>query len=101
LAGRAQKAAIEAVALNNDGGDRRSDQFDKNKNIKLNQGGTSASYRAAKLKRDYPDVAERLVAGEFKSVAEDKLGMLFKRPAANRGDFAGVGESKTWWCRWR
>jgi len=32
--------------------------------------GTSATYRIAKLKRDHPDVAERLEAGEFKNVAE-------------------------------
>ena len=32
------------------------------------EGGTSASYLAAKLKRDHPDIAERLANGEFRSV---------------------------------
>ncbi len=33
------------------------DQFDKNENINKHKGGTSSSYRAAKLKRDHPEVA--------------------------------------------
>lgn len=32
-------------------------------------GGTSADYRIRKLRRDHPEVAERLAAGQFKSVA--------------------------------
>ena len=33
-------------------------------------GGNSSNYRIAKLKRDHPQIAERLEAGEFKSVSE-------------------------------
>lgn len=40
----------------------------KKENITFNRG-TSAAYRVAKLKRDHPDIAERLAAGEFKSVS--------------------------------
>ncbi len=31
--------------------------------------GTSAAYRVSKLKRDRPDIAERLAHGEYKSVS--------------------------------
>lgn len=33
------------------------------------QGGTSASYLMGRLQRDFPDIAQRLANGEFKSVA--------------------------------
>ena len=57
-----------SVPVLNDNGVKRS--FDKTKNIKAQQGGTSAAYCIAKLKRDYPEIAERLCNGEFKNVAE-------------------------------
>ena len=34
------------------------------------QGGSSAAYRTGRLERRHPEVAERLAAGEFKSVSE-------------------------------
>ena len=45
--------------------------FDKNKNVKpSDDGGNSATYRIAKLKRDAPEIAERLASGEFPNVRE-------------------------------
>lgn len=45
---------------------------DKNENIRStsDQYGTSQPYRIAKLKRDYPAIAERLQSGEFRNVRE-------------------------------
>jgi hypothetical protein len=68
LAERAKKAALEAVSLGEHGVNQYSGN-DKKENVMSTQG-NSATYRAAKLKRDYPDVATRLESGEFKSVAE-------------------------------
>jgi hypothetical protein len=45
------------------GGDR-TEQVD---HINLNKGGTSSAYLVARLKRDHPDIAERLAAQEFPS----------------------------------
>ena len=46
-------------------------QIDKTENIKLiNEGGTSSAYRLGRIKRDHPELAERIIAGEFKSVSE-------------------------------
>jgi hypothetical protein len=39
------------------------------KQLPLPKGSTSAKRRVARLKRDYPEAAERLARGEFKSVA--------------------------------
>jgi len=57
--------------------------FDKIKNVRAagEKGGNSAEYRIAKLKRDHPETAQRLMDGEFKNVAE-----------AERA--AGVGKAK-------
>ena len=38
-------------------------------NIKATQGGTSASYRVRRLKRDFPEIAKALARGEFKSAS--------------------------------
>ncbi len=49
------------------------DQVDKNENVNLiinHQGGNGQPYRIAKLKRDYPAIAQRLELGEFKNVRE-------------------------------
>jgi hypothetical protein len=57
-------ASGEEVGQN--GGDRRSDQFDKNENIKLKpseQGGTAAAYRTAKLAASGEEVGQN--GGEF------------------------------------
>jgi hypothetical protein len=62
----------EVLALKPNGTNQfTSTGFDKNENIKpSNDGGTSATYRIAKLKRDAPEIAERLASGEFPNVRE-------------------------------
>ncbi len=53
------------------GGDRKTDQDDKIENVRLISGyGNSSTYRLGKIKRDHPQLAERIMAGEFKSVSE-------------------------------
>jgi hypothetical protein len=42
--------------------------------------GNSSTYRIGKLKRDHPDVARRLEAGEFKTVAEAERAAGIGRP---------------------
>ena len=55
--------------------------FDKTENIKAtHNGGTSAAYRLGKIKRDRPELAERIMAGEFKSVAEAERAVGLKPP---------------------
>jgi hypothetical protein len=49
----------EVGALKGHGGDRRSADFQPN-NVKLN-GGNSATYALRRLKRDRPDLAEKVV----------------------------------------
>lgn len=64
-------ATVEAIAEHGEIGNGRS-RPDKNENIRStsDQYGTSQPYRIAKLKRDYPAIAERLQSGEFRSVRE-------------------------------
>lgn len=66
-----QKLGIEELAQSTDAidghGGRRQDN--KVKNVMLAQG-NAAKYRIAKLKRDHPEVAARLEAGEFKTVSD-------------------------------
>ena len=81
LCGRAGEtvALAESVApVAGHGGAR--EQVDISENINLNQGGTSASYRVAKLKRDAPEVAERMAAGEFRSVADAERAAGLRAP---------------------
>jgi hypothetical protein len=40
------------------------------KSTSSDQGGTASKYRIAKLKRDHPEVAQRLMDGEFKTVRQ-------------------------------
>ena len=54
--------------------------FDKNENVKAHDGGNSNTYRIAKLKRDHPKVAQRLIDGEFKSVSEAERAAGLARP---------------------
>lgn len=54
---------VEPLVPNGTIGNGRS--FD---NIKATQGGTSADYLTARIKRDRPDIAERMQRGEFRSV---------------------------------
>lgn len=68
--------AAETPAIAEHGGAR--EQVDNSENVNLNHnGGNQARYRIARLKRDYPDIAERLEGGEFKTVraAERAAGM--------------------------
>lgn len=49
----------------------KADNSNKNENITIiEQRGTGQTYRIAKLKRDYPAIAQRLAQGEFRSVRE-------------------------------
>ena len=66
----------------------RGNILDKTENIKYinnpsEQGGTSKVYRIAKLKRDYPDIAQRLMDGEFKSISEAERAAGVRPPKAN------------------
>jgi hypothetical protein len=58
------------AALGKHGGDRKSEEAkaDQGDNITLKERGTAAAYLIARLERDHPEVAERLAAGEFRSV---------------------------------
>jgi hypothetical protein len=38
--------------------------------MSINQQGNASTYRIAKLKRDHPDIAERLASGQFSNVRE-------------------------------
>lgn len=51
---------------------RKDSKGNKNENITfaIEQRGTGQPYRIAKLKRDYPVIAQRLAQGEFRSVRE-------------------------------
>lgn len=65
-------AAAQPIAKNGEIGNGRS-RVDKNENVKPtidHQGGNGQTYRIAKLKRDYPVIAQRLAQGEFRSVRE-------------------------------
>lgn len=58
-----------------------SDRLDNNEIVKsTEQGGNAAIYRIAKLKRDAPEFAERLQAGEFKTVREAERAAGFPVP---------------------
>lgn len=71
----------EVLALRPHGGDRRSDQHNKNENVMLiERQGNAAEYRIAKLKRDAPEFAERLEAGEFPNVREAERAAGFPVP---------------------
>ena len=45
-------------------------------------GGTNSAYRIARLKRDHPELAERIMAGEFKSVSEAERAAGLRPPKA-------------------
>jgi len=71
--GKAVAAAITAPELKAPGGNRHQVS---NRNLKSEtkpavpiRGGTNVEYRAARLKRDAPEVAARLARGEFPSVS--------------------------------
>ena len=65
--------------------------LDKSKNIKYTfdpsgMGGTSKKYRIAKLKRDHPDVVQRLMDGEFKTVSAAERAAGIERPLMSKVD---------------
>lgn len=53
---------------------------DKPKQIRVKQHGTSADYLAARIKRDRPDIAERMKGGEFRSVRAAAIEAGIVRP---------------------
>lgn len=64
------KAEVDkAIELKSHGGDRRSGQAqqDQGDNIPLKHRSTSADYIKARLRRDYPEIAEELERGEHRS----------------------------------
>jgi hypothetical protein len=54
-------------------------KYNKNE-VPSDQGGNSATYRLAKLKRDYPDIAQRIINGQFKTVADAERAAGVKPP---------------------
>lgn len=68
------RKAKDVPVLNANGLNQHSIGFDENNNVKpttgTDKGGNSSKYRIAKLKRDHPEIAERMIAGEFKTVSE-------------------------------
>lgn len=67
---QAMHAARTVLAANAVGVNQYAEGRINNENIQPSgQGGTSRTARVARLKRDHPDIAQRLAAGEFKSVA--------------------------------
>lgn len=71
---KADKLAIKlqldcVEPLKNHGSNRFSDSDNRVDNVKsTTKGGNSTDYLLAKIKRDRPDIAQRLSDGEFKSV---------------------------------
>ena len=60
---------------------------DNSENVNSSQvpkGGNKAAYRLAKLKRDHPDIADRVANGEFKSVAMAERVAGIKPPLPTR-----------------
>lgn len=54
---------------------------DKTENItSTSDRGTSSTYRLGKIKRDHPELAERIMAGEFKSVSEAERAAGLRKP---------------------
>jgi hypothetical protein len=63
------KRMAEAEPLAEHGGDRKSGAAqDQGDDVTLIERGNSADYLAARIKRDRPDIAERVEAGEFRSM---------------------------------
>ena len=81
-------AAPGGVAPVIDNGGLREKGQSYNSNVRL-PFGNAASYRVAKLKRDHPAIADRLAAGEFKSVAAAER--------AAKGEPQPLDHLKHWW----
>lgn len=72
----------EVLALRPHGTNRfTEDRSNRNENVtSINQRGNDSTYRIAKLKRDAPEFAERLEAGEFPNVREAERAAGFPVP---------------------
>ena len=63
--------AQEAKELGKHGGDHMPGDRKQVDDVNLlSQGGTQASYLTSRIKRDHPEILERMKAGEFKSVRQ-------------------------------
>ena len=72
----ARSVQVSPVARH--GGDRKSDEHQPNA-VRMNYG-NNADYRIALLKRDHKEIAARLEAGEFKTVAEAERAAGITKP---------------------
>ena len=59
---------------------------DEKKDVSRPSYGNSSEYRLSKLKRDHPDVAKRVEAGEFRTVAAAERAAGIGRPVMSRLD---------------
>lgn len=72
----------EIPALGTHGGAREADQDD---NVILKGQGNGSCYLAARIKRDFPDIAAKLADGEFPSVrAAAKAAGIIREPRVKR-----------------
>jgi len=67
------------------GGDRRSEEAkqDQANNVSLKQHGNSAEYIETRLREQFPEIAERLERGEFKSARQAGIAAGFGGGAQN------------------
>ena len=79
----AKKGQSVGVILRQHGGDRKTDKVkDQGNNVTLNQRGNDKSYTLARLRRDEPELAKRVEAGELSAnAAAIKAG--FRYPTMN------------------
>jgi len=67
-----EPVGLTEAALRSHGGDRRSEQAKEDQGVihTLERGTGNADYIKARLRRDHPEIAERLEQGEFKSARQ-------------------------------
>lgn len=65
---RLKQTVKESPVLADHGGDRKSEEQNQGAINTLKRGSTNSTYLTARLKRDAPEIADRLERGEFKSV---------------------------------
>jgi len=79
------KTAKPLGAIGIHGGDRKSDQATKTENghLKMGEHGPNTQVRrVSRIKRDHPELAARIMAGEFKSVSEAERAAGLRPPKA-------------------
>ena len=77
---KALPTKTRTLPANGEIGNGRSSCY-KNENITPTPDrGTSSAYRLGKIKRDHPELAERIMAGEFKSVSEAERAAGLRKP---------------------